>query len=145
MTNTTRTAEQVRILTTADADAMVTAARRSAEELGVRITVAVIDGSREPIALRRDHRASLISGEIALSKARTAMSFNRRTEELSAAAQPGAPFYGIGSAVQMPITTFAGGVPLTAQGHAIGAIGVSGGTPAQDSAIADAAALAFDG
>ena len=52
--------------------------------------------------------------------------------------QPGAPAYGISSTVGGRMVTIAGGLPVIAEGHVVGGIGVSSGTPAQDLAVAQA-------
>ncbi|WP_425470442.1 heme-binding protein [Streptomyces reniochalinae] len=41
------------------------------------------------------------------------------------------------------VLVFAGGLPLTVDGHTVGAVGVSGGSRQQDATVAEAAAAAL--
>jgi uncharacterized protein GlcG (DUF336 family) len=41
------------------------------------------------------------------------------------------------------VMIFAGGIPLARDGRTVGAVGVSGGTGAQDHSVAEAAAASF--
>ena len=50
--------------------------------------------------------------------------------------QPGGPLYGLQQTNGGRIVAFGGGVPLTEGGRVTGALGVSGGTPEQDAALA---------
>ena len=57
------------------------------------------------------------------------------TEEVGRLAQPGAPLYGIQQTNGGRIVIFGGGVPLLKDGRVVGALGVSGGTLEQDTAM----------
>ena len=65
------------------------------------------------------------------------------TEELAGMAQSGEPLFGIHATNDVRIVVFAGGIPLVREGSVVGAIGVSGGTPDQDQAVAKAGASAW--
>ena len=85
-------------------------------------------------------RAVLGSIEIALAKAKTSILFNGPSENLWEYCKPGGPApateYTNGGLIP-----YAGGVALrTADGELVGAIGVSGGLPAQDGEVARAGA-----
>jgi len=82
------------------------------------------------------------SAELAIDKAFTACIFNNRTDALGALAQPGAEFYGIQHSHGGRVVVFGGGIPIRYEGRTIGAIGVSGGTVAEDIAIAEAGSAA---
>ena len=56
--------------------------------------------------------------------------------ELSKLAQPGGTFYGVDKMDGGKIVIFGGGEVLEADGKIVGALGVSGGTAEQDTAIA---------
>lgn len=60
------------------------------------------------------------------------------------ASQPGASLYGI-EETNGGLVVFGGGVPLLVNGILIGAVGVSGGTVAQDVQVANAGAQAIGG
>ncbi|MFF1440911.1 heme-binding protein [Streptomyces sp. NPDC058295] len=126
-------------LTIHDAEALVTAARRAAEEAGVTASVTVLDAGGHLLAFRRDDRAVLISGETSTRKAYTALQLNAPTADLVDAVQPGGPFHTLPTALDRPLLFIAGGVPVHRDGRLIGAIGVGGGAPEQDHGFATAA------
>ncbi|MFD4571403.1 heme-binding protein [Streptomyces sp. NPDC058417] len=123
-------------LTSHDADALVTAARRAAEAAGVTVSVTVLDAGGHPLAFRRDDRAVLISGETSHRKAFTALQLNAPTADLVDAVQPGGLFHTLPTALDRPLLFIAGGVPIHRDGRLVGAIGVGGGAPDQDHAFA---------
>jgi uncharacterized protein GlcG (DUF336 family) len=126
-------------LTTADAEALVEAARSAAEAAGVAISVTVLDAGGHMLAFRRDDRAVLISGETSTRKAFTALQLDAPTADLVDAVQPGGPFHTLPTALDRPLLFIAGGLPVHRDGRLIGAIGVGGGAPEQDHAFATAA------
>jgi uncharacterized protein GlcG (DUF336 family) len=81
--------------------------------------------------------------DISINKAFTARAFDISTADLSKNAQPGQQFYGIHNSNHGRIMIFAGGVPLRRNDSVVGAIGVSGGSGAQDQAVATAGASVF--
>lgn len=121
------------------AQAALQAATKRAEEIGVPMSIAVIDAGRALVAFLRMDNALLGSIEIAQAKAYTARTVNSRTADLMAAVQPGGPFYGLEVSHRQPFVVFGGGVPVTINGVAVGAIGVSGGSAEQDVDVAEAA------
>jgi uncharacterized protein GlcG (DUF336 family) len=125
------------------ATAVIEAAKRKAESLGVPMNVAVVDEGANLVAFARMDGAWLGSIEIAKNKAYTARAFDMTTKDLAKISQPGDPAYGIASSTEHRIAIFPGGVPLVAEGKVVGAIGVSGGKPDQDHAVAEAGAGAF--
>ncbi|TXS41429.1 heme-binding protein [Streptomyces sp. uw30] len=126
-------------LTTQDADLLVAAAHRAAEEAGVTVSVTVLDAGGHLLAFRRDDRAVLISGETSTRKAYTALQLNAPTADLVDAVQPGGLFHTLPTALDRPLLFIAGGVPVHRDGRLIGAIGVGGGAPEQDHGFATAA------
>ncbi|MFI8939200.1 heme-binding protein [Streptomyces syringium] len=129
---TTETVTPVRPLTTHDADALVAAVRRAADEQGVRVAVSVLDAGGHPLAFRRDDRAVLIAGETSTRKAFTALQLDAPTADVVDAVQPGGLFHTLPTALDRPLLFIAGGVPLHRDGRLVGAIGVGGGAPEQD-------------
>jgi uncharacterized protein GlcG (DUF336 family) len=79
-----------------------------------------------------------IAGGVTLApdKAFSAVANSCDTDELARQAQPGADLYGI----QTAFTIVGGGVLIRCEGEIAGAIGVSGGTAAQDRDCARAGA-----
>lgn len=130
-------------LTTAEAEALVSAARQAADAAGATVSVTVLDAGGHLLAFRRDDRAVLISGETSTRKAYTALQLNAPTADLVDAVQPGGLFHTLPTALDRPLLFIAGGVPVRRDGRLIGAIGVGGGAPEQDHAFATAAVEAL--
>ncbi len=108
-----------------------------AREMGLNVVVAVADEGGNPAAIERMDGAYLASFDIALNKAYTACALQMSTLTLKPLAQPGGQLYGIQHTNNGRIVIFGGGVPLKCAGRLIGGLGVSGGTEAQDSALAE--------
>lgn len=123
-------------------DAAVAAAVAEARSLGVPMNVAVLDAGANLKAFLRMDGALLGSIDIALKKARTAALFGMNTEAVGEFCKPGGTSPGLG-ATNGGLVVFAGGIPLRApDGTLAGAVGVSGGSVAQDFQVASAAAAA---
>lgn len=129
----------VRPLTTRDADGLIDAARRAAEDLGVCGSVTVLDAGGHLVGFRRDDEAVLISGETSTRKAYTALQLDAPTGDLVDLVRPDGLFHSLPTALDRPLLFIAGGVPLHRDGRLIGAIGFGGGAPEQDHRIATAA------
>lgn len=123
-----------------DARRMIDKSIAAARVLNVTCSVAVIDTTGGLLSFDRQDGAMVGSAELAINKAFTAHVFNNRTDALSLLAQPGAELFGIQHSHGGRIVVFGGGIPIQSEGRTIGAIGVSGGTVAQDIAIAEAGA-----
>jgi uncharacterized protein GlcG (DUF336 family) len=130
-------------VTLAGAKTVIEAAGAKAQKIGVPMNIAVVDAGANLVAFVRMDGAWLGSIEIAINKAYTARAFDMTTKELSRISQPGQPAFGIAASTDHHIAIFPGGVPLKADGQIIGAVGVSGGKPDQDNAVAEAGAEAF--
>ncbi len=119
------------------AHALVQAAVRRAEELNVKVNVAVVDNGGHLAAFLRMPGSAFHSVDVAINKAYTAMSFGMPTSKwgdvmdtLSVACKTGLPTVD-------RVMTCGGGVPIELDGRRIGAIGVSGATEKQDEEIAE--------
>jgi uncharacterized protein GlcG (DUF336 family) len=130
-------------VTLSAAQAVVEAAKKKADEIGVPMDIAVVDGGNNLTAFARMDGAWLGSIDIAQNKAYTARSFDMSTKDLAPLAQPNQPLYGIEASNQGRLIVFAGGIPLEADGKVVGAIGVSGGSVEQDHEVAEAGVAAF--
>ncbi len=130
-------------LTLERAKAVVEAALRKAEEIGVAMNIAIVDAGNNLVAFARMDRAWLGSIDIAQGKAFTARAFDMETKALGKMAQPGEPLFGIHASNNGKIIIFAGGIPLKDGDTVVGAIGVSGGTVDQDQEVAEAGVAAF--
>lgn len=126
-----------------DARALIAGAKVKAEEIGVPMCIAVTDESGQLIAFERMDGGKITSSLIAQDKAFTAAGAKRTTESYGEASQPGKPAYGINTAIGGRLSIVAGGIPVLVDGQVVGAVGVSSGTPAQDSECAAAAIDSF--
>ncbi|WP_233168154.1 GlcG/HbpS family heme-binding protein [Xylophilus sp. ASV27] len=116
----------------------VEAALRHAAQLGARVNVAVVDAAGLPVAFARMAGAPLHSVEIATDKAYTAASFGLPTSAWPAALGAHSEAVRQGLVLRPRFVAFGGGLPIEEDGARIGGIGVSGGSEAQDEAIAHA-------
>lgn len=125
-------------LTLKEAERIVNAAMVAAEEIERAMVVAVVDPHGDLIALKRMDQAHLASIDVSVAKARCAARYRRPTKIFQDACTGGA---GAGSGVlSLPaVLAVEGGVPLVLDGRVVGAVGVSGGTPAEDGCVASIA------
>ncbi|MFI8993679.1 heme-binding protein [Streptomyces sp. NPDC053542] len=130
-------------LTATDAETLIAAARRAADEAGVPVSITVLDAGGNLLAFRRDERAVLISGETSTAKAYTALQLNAPTADLVDLVKPDGPFHSLPTALDKPLLFIAGGVPVHRDGRLIGALGLGGGAPEQDHGFAQAALQAL--
>jgi uncharacterized protein GlcG (DUF336 family) len=124
--------------------AVLAAARAKAEQLGLKMNIAVVDAGANLKSFARMDGAWLGSIDISIRKARTARFFDMPTGDLGKLSQPGGSLYQIEHS-NGGLITFPGGVPIrNAQGAVIGAIGVSGSLVENDHAVAAAGAAAVE-
>ena len=104
--------------------------------------ILIVDDGGNLMYMERMDDAQLGSFNVALGKARSAVFFKRPTKMFEDAVIKNGytPILKLPEA--MPIE---GGIPLLVDGHILGAIGVSGGTPQEDGKSAQAGADAFPG
>jgi uncharacterized protein GlcG (DUF336 family) len=120
------------------AHAAVGAAVQAAQDMGACVNVAVVDASGQLAAFLRMPGAPLHSVEIAIDKAYTAVSFGLPTHQWAEALQSHSAAVREGIVRRPRFVAFGGGLPMVEAGQRIGAIGVSGGSEAQDQQIAQA-------
>ena len=126
-------------LTVAGADAIVRGAEAEATSRGARVVIAVVDDGGKPMVLRRLDHTQVASTDVAVDKARTAAIFRRPSREIEMQVRDGR----FGALQLHGAVALQGGIPLMREGDCVGAIGVSGETPAEDEAIAIAGAGRF--
>jgi uncharacterized protein GlcG (DUF336 family) len=127
----------------AEARKIIAAAEKKAQDIGQPMNVAVVDEGANLIAHIRMDDAWIGSIDISINKAFTSRAFNIATKDLAENSQPGDQFFGIHASNNDRVMIFAGGIPLKdKKGNVIGAIGVSGGSGAQDQEVAEAGAAA---
>src|SRR6201998_694663 len=131
------------MMTLEDARRIIAAAEKKAKEIGQPMNIAVADEGGNLISHVRMDDAWLGSIDISIKKAYTARAFNIATKDLATHSQSGGQFFGIHASNDGKIMIFAGGIPLKRGGKVVGAIGLSGGSGAQDQEVAEAGAAAF--
>ncbi|HEX6475399.1 MAG TPA: heme-binding protein, partial [Candidatus Limnocylindria bacterium] len=114
-----------------------------ATTLQVAMSVAVVDAGDQLVAFARMDGADLVGVRLAQDKAYTALVNRMSTAGLAELVQPGAEFYGYDSVAAGRMIVFAGGMPLERDGVLVGAIGVSGGSAAEDQRAVEAAVRTF--
>ncbi|MEV8633773.1 heme-binding protein [Streptosporangium sp. NPDC051023] len=128
-----------RELTLALARVAVEAALTRATQDGLRVSVAVVDALGRDVLVVRSDGATWFTPEVARSKARTAAAFRRDSASLAGLKESYPEVFTLaGDQVPFRPTTLPGGILLELDGEIVGAIGVSGATPAQDVLCAEA-------
>jgi len=127
-------------LTLQIAKQVAAAAEQAATANHNHMFVLIVDDGGNLMYMERMDDAQLGSFNVALAKARSAVFFKRPTKMFEDAVIKNGytPILKLPEA--MPIE---GGIPLLVDGHILGAIGVSGGTPQEDGKAAQAGADAF--
>ena len=124
------------------AQQILAAAVAKAEEIGVPMSISVLDDAGHPVAFLRMDGGLVVSGDVANDKAWTAAGFGLPTDQwYDVIKDDPALLNGI-----LAIPRFfmiGGGYPLLVDGNKIGGIGVSGGTYRQDMEVAEAGVAAL--
>jgi uncharacterized protein GlcG (DUF336 family) len=130
---------QTETVSLALARSAIDAAIEAAGSEGVAVGVAVVGAGGELVAYARMDGAPLVAETIARDKAYTAVATGGfPTHGLAGAMEADQPMViGLTNVDRMMI--FGGGVPIVHGGAIVGAVGISGGTGAQDTAVATTA------
>jgi uncharacterized protein GlcG (DUF336 family) len=129
-------------LSLAEAELILDAAQKKAEEIGVPEVLCVADAAGYPIALRRLDGGKVTSVQIAMNKAFTAAGHRKPTHHYKNSL-PGEEAFGIFTQHEGRFTVFVGGFPIVVDGKVVGGIGASGGNGEQDIAVCEAGIAAF--
>jgi uncharacterized protein GlcG (DUF336 family) len=120
-------------LTLEEAQNVVAGAQEHANQLGIRVTVAIVDEGGHLQALARMDGAPPLSAQIAESKAVGAAVWHRDGDALHLLHDGRPAFFGqVDRLVRMPLIPGAGSVLIRRGSAILGAVGVSGGLPEQD-------------
>ncbi|SFX18754.1 GlcG/HbpS family heme-binding protein [Marinospirillum alkaliphilum] len=111
-----------------------------AEQQGVQVALAVVDRAGVPLVRIKMDLAPAPSQDIALRKATTALAFGMATDGWDARLQQASQGVRQGLPLQDGLALFGGGVPLVVDQQPVGAVGVSGASEVQDTALARQAA-----
>jgi glc operon protein GlcG len=129
-------------LNLAGAEAVVAAAKKKAEEMKLKVNVAVVDEGGHLLAFARMDGARPASAYTAVTKAVTAATFRQETGPLPPKREPdlllNLSLQSAAAASGGKLTTLKGGVPVVIDGQVVGAVGVGGGTGEQDAEVAKA-------
>ena len=117
--------------------AIVLKAKEIAKAQGMVVSVAVLDASARPVILARGKPEAWHGPYMAAGKARLACAFRKPTSALMEqwADRPMFPL-SLTDIIPEGVTLNKGGYPLFENGVLIGAIGVGGGSPEKDEAVA---------
>ena len=129
-------------LSLAEANLILDAAQKKAEEIGVPEVLCVADPAGYPIALRRLDGGKVTSVQIAMNKAFTAAGHRKPTHNYKNAL-PGEEAFGIFTQHEGRFTVFVGGFPIVVDGKVVGSVAASGGNGEQDIAVCEAGIAAF--
>jgi uncharacterized protein GlcG (DUF336 family) len=111
-----------------------------ANELGVTISLVVVDEFGQLVQLDRMDGAPLMSPDLAEAKAVTALNFKLRTSEVGKLNAE--ELKAVQQVVHFKIVPLPGGLPIFQGGELKGAIGISGAAASQEEAIAEHAVAA---
>ncbi|MEO5966464.1 MAG: heme-binding protein [Candidatus Limnocylindrales bacterium] len=123
----------------ATAHALADRVETRASELGVAVSLCVVDAGGNLVLHVRMDGTVLAAVDIAERKAYTAVALGRPTMEIAEDVLPGGPMFGFASIDGGRYAVFGGGIPFRIDGVIAGAIGVSGALTAQDIAIGEGA------
>jgi glc operon protein GlcG len=129
----------VRTLSHLEAMDMVRAVQKALDEKRLGAAVAVVDAHGELLAMLRTDGCRLSCIDVAINKAFTAAREQGPSKALGdAAKREGFPVTNFGA---LRYVTWGGGIPVvTSDGEVVGAVGVSGLSEADDTALAEMAA-----
>ena len=127
-------------LTAADARAIAAAAEAEAQRNGWAVTIAVVDDGGHLLWLQRLDGAAPISAAISPEKARTAALGRRESRTYEEMINGGRVSFLSAPKLEAMLE---GGVPIVADGHCVGAVGVSGVKSSEDAQIARAGIAAL--
>ncbi|QDU27779.1 hypothetical protein ETAA8_28700 [Anatilimnocola aggregata] len=135
-------------LTLAGAEKILAAAKSKAEEMNLKVNIAVVDDGGHPLAFQRMDGARPASLYTAITKASASATLRAATGPLPPGTKE--PDVWLNLSLQFAagqsggkLTTLKGGVPVIVAGEVIGAVGVGGGTGEQDAEIAAAGIAAL--
>ena len=121
-------------ITLEGAKRMMAAAEAEARKNNWNVAIAILDAGGNLIMFQRLDDTQSASVNIAMGKARTALSFKRPTKLIEEMAASRPVFLAVEG-----VTPLQGGLPVIIDGKVIGAVGVSGVKSAEDEQVAQAA------
>ena len=116
-------------LSLGDANRIIGASIAEAERIGVKLSVAVVDGGGQLMAFQRMEGAIAVSATAAPGKAVGSVFFGRDSREINADSPVMQAIIGSQGGRIIPAQ---GAIPIYQDGELVGAIGGSGGTAQED-------------
>lgn len=123
-----------RVLSLETAKKIIEKVEEESKNRGKKAVICVCNEQGNPIAVHVMDGAFLISFDVAVKKAYTAVALKMPTLKLNDLVKSGQTFYGLQSLDK--VMTIGGGVPLYRNGILVGGLGVSGGTGEEDDSLA---------
>jgi uncharacterized protein GlcG (DUF336 family) len=123
---------------------MSQAAVDRAAVVGALVSAAVVDQGGHLVHFQRMDAAEIAGPTLAVDKAFTAVAHRIETAELAALTLPGGDLWGLPANGGGRYVVFGGGIPCWHGGVVVGAVGVSGGTAAEDVDCARAGVAVFE-
>ena len=114
------------------AERAMKAAQAKARALGTPMTVTIVDEQGRLVLSSRGDGAGFLTPTTSLGKAVAAAAFRRSTKDIADKRAASANFWDALPSLAPGVLPTIGGVPVTAKGRVIGAIGCGGGTGEQD-------------
>jgi glc operon protein GlcG len=128
------------VLSLADVKTVAAAAEAEAQANGWNVTIAIVDDGGHLLWLQRLDGAAPLSAHIAPAKARTSALGRRDSAFYEQVINGGRTAFLSAPALEGMLE---GGVPIMAEGHCLGAVGVSGVKSTEDAQIAKAGIAAL--
>ena len=123
-----------RVLSLETAKKIIEKVEEESKNRGKKAVICVCNEQGNPIAVHVMDGAFLISFDVAVKKAYTAVALKMPTLKLNELVKSGQTFYGLQNLDK--VITIGGGVPLYRNGILVGGLGVSGGTGEEDDSLA---------
>lgn len=123
-----------RVLSLETAKKIIEKVEEESKNRGKKAVICVCNEQGNPIAVHVMDGAFLISFDVAVKKAYTAVALKMPTSKLNELVKSGQTFYGLQNLDK--VMTIGGGVPLYRNGILVGGLGVSGGTGEEDDSLA---------
>lgn len=123
-----------RVLSLETAKKIIEEVEKESRNRGKKAVICVCNEQGNPIAVHVMDGAFLISFDVAVKKAYTAVALKMPTLKLNDLVKSGQTFYGLQNLDK--VMTIGGGVPLYRNGILVGGLGVSGGTGEEDDSLA---------
>jgi uncharacterized protein GlcG (DUF336 family) len=126
-------------MTLQDARKITEASIAKAKEMGVKVSVAVLDEGGHIVSINRMDGAGFVTAEIALGKASASAAFKRSSAQLQTMAEGKPTFFsGISTLMHGRFLAGQGALPILKGQECLGAVGASGAKSDEDEEIAQA-------